>query len=207
MKYVSIDLETTGLDPETCDIIEIGAVIDDLSDPSIKAWLPQFHAYVVKENYQGEPYALSMHPEIFKRIATRAEGYQYLAPEEVGKAFFEFLKENGLEGTITAAGKNFASFDAKFLKKLPEFEEWVKIRHRVIDPAMLYWKPEEDGTTLPGTSKCMERAGLSGVVAHTALEDALVVVDLIRRKILPTPPLEKTIEEANHDVYKRGPMI
>jgi len=195
MKYVSIDLETTGLDPETCDIIEIGAVIDDLSDPAIK--LPQFHAYVVKESYQGEPYALSMHPKIFKRIATREEGYQYLQPEEVGKAFFEFLKENGLDGTITAAGKNFASFDAKFLHKLPEFEEWVKIRHRVIDPAMMYWRPEEDGTVLPGTSVCMKRAGISGMVAHTALEDASVVVELVRRGV--SPP--------KGTVTRTGPMI
>jgi DNA polymerase III epsilon subunit-like protein len=30
----------------------------------------------------------------------------------------------------------------------------------------------------------MERAGISGEVAHTALEDALVVVKLIRHKML-----------------------
>lgn len=198
MKYVSIDLETSGLDPETCDIIEIGAVIDDLEVSRPIKGLPRFHAYVVKESYRGEPYALSMHPEIFKRIATRAEGYQYLAPEEVGKAFFEFLRENGLDGTITAAGKNFASFDAKFLKKLPDFEEEVKIRHRVIDPAMLYWKPEEDGTILPGTSLCMKRAGLKSVVAHTALEDAEVVVELIRRKLMFAP---------KGTIARTGPMI
>ena len=94
MKYVSIDLETTGLDPETCDIIEIGAVIDDLEARGEQGEarlpikdLPKFHAYVVKESYQGEPYALSMHPKIFKRIATKEDGYLYLQPEEVGKVF------------------------------------------------------------------------------------------------------------------------
>ena len=30
MKYCSIDLETTGLNPKTSDIIEFGAVLDDL---------------------------------------------------------------------------------------------------------------------------------------------------------------------------------
>ena len=35
MKYVSIDLECTGLDEESCQIIEIGAVIDDSLYPEI----------------------------------------------------------------------------------------------------------------------------------------------------------------------------
>lgn len=33
MKYVSIDLETTGLDFECCEILELGAVLDDISLP------------------------------------------------------------------------------------------------------------------------------------------------------------------------------
>ena len=32
MKYASIDIETTGLDPETCAIIEIGIILDDLAE-------------------------------------------------------------------------------------------------------------------------------------------------------------------------------
>ena len=31
MKYISIDLETTGLSSETCEVIEFGAVLDDLT--------------------------------------------------------------------------------------------------------------------------------------------------------------------------------
>ena len=31
-KLVSLDVETCGLDPENCDLIEVGAVIDDLDD-------------------------------------------------------------------------------------------------------------------------------------------------------------------------------
>ena len=33
MLYCSIDIETTGLDPETCDIIQFAAVLDNLADP------------------------------------------------------------------------------------------------------------------------------------------------------------------------------
>ena len=97
MKYVSIDLETTGLDPENNDIIEFGAVIDDLRDMKPVEELPRFHAYIVKDEYKGQPYALSMHPTIFRRIATREEGYNYLYPNTLGKAFLDFLVEHGFE--------------------------------------------------------------------------------------------------------------
>ena len=80
---------------------------------------------------------------------------------------------------VIAAGKNFASFDQKFLEKLPNWN--VNFAHRVIDPAMLYFKPFEDDKGLPSTKICMERAGITAEVAHTAVEDAIVVVDLIRR--------------------------
>jgi DNA polymerase III epsilon subunit-like protein len=80
---------------------------------------------------------------------------------------------------LTAAGKNFASFDRQFLKRLPRFEQVVRLRHRTLDPAVLYWHPLED-EELPSSKTCYERAGLDNKVAHTAVEDALAVVRLVR---------------------------
>ena len=40
------------------------------------------------------------------------------------------------------------------------------------------WLPTDD--KLPNSKTCYERAGIGGKVAHTALEDALAVVQLIR---------------------------
>jgi hypothetical protein len=54
------------------------------------------------------------------------------------------------------------------------------MNHRTIDPANLFWDPLID-RGLPNTKTCMERAGLDGEVAHTAVEDARVVCKLIRR--------------------------
>jgi len=76
---------------------------------------------------------------------------------------------------ITAAGKNFSSFDLPFLKKIGTFP----FQHRALDPAVLYYRPLED-EGLPDTKTCMERAGMDGKVAHTAVEDAKAVVQLIR---------------------------
>ena len=43
----------------------------------------------------------------------------------------------------------------------------------------MFWRPFED-EELPDSKTCMERAGIDGKVAHTAVEDALAVVRMIR---------------------------
>jgi len=43
-KYVSLDIETTGLNPENCQVLEIGAVIDDGTTPIEDC--PTFQCYV-----------------------------------------------------------------------------------------------------------------------------------------------------------------
>jgi DNA polymerase III epsilon subunit-like protein len=187
-RYVSIDIETTGLNEEHCQIIEIGAVVDDFLNPL--AVRPTFHCYVKHNIFKGEPYALAMHAEIFRRIATMEAGYDYYWPGEVATQLGQFLKENGVyledpenprrERRGVVAGKNYANFDDKFLRKLPKYDEWVKLHHRVLDPAMLYWNPLLD-IKPPGMKTCMERAGIRGEVAHTAVDDAIVVCELVNR--------------------------
>jgi len=182
--YVSIDIETTGLNPENCQILEIGAVIDDGNSPIIDC--PTFHCYVDHGLILGESLALSMHPTILRRIATHEEGYTYLQPWDVATRFRDFLTEHGLDPEnekLFVAGKNYASFDARFLCRLTNWDKHVSVHHRILDPAALYWQPEIDGVELPDTKTCMERAGISGEVAHTAVEDARIVALLIRRAI------------------------
>lgn len=130
-----------------------------------------------------------MHPIIFRRIATEEKGYRYLYPKYVGPAFRTWVELNHAclyrdpevdlsYDRFNVAGKNFASFDDRFLRKLPEFGKFFRYRHRVIDPTILFWDPLMDDK-LPDTKLCMERAGLAGEVAHNALDDAKIVVKLI----------------------------
>jgi len=70
--------------------------------------------------------------------------------------------------------------DNQFLRRLPKWEKFIPTQHRVIDPGNLYFDPRLDGGELPSTATCMKRAGIPGGVAHTALEDAIVAVELIR---------------------------
>lgn len=185
-KFVSIDIETTGLDPETCQIIEIGAVINDWLEPSHQP--PTFHCYIKQDMYTGSPFALSMHTNIFRRIATEDEGYDYWYPREAAKQLGQWMEENGAyqidpkkpdrEARAVVAGKNFGMFDDRFLRRLPHYDGWVKYHHRLIDPAMLYWDPLTDMVP-PSLKVCMQRAGIVDEITHTALEDALVVAKLI----------------------------
>jgi hypothetical protein len=68
MLYVSIDLETTGLDPNACQVIEFAAVIEDTLNPLPYEELPKFSKLVLHDSVQGELYAVNMNAAIFKEL-------------------------------------------------------------------------------------------------------------------------------------------
>lgn len=178
MPYVSIDLETTGLDPDRCQILEIGAVWEDWTRPLKE--LPTYRRLVIHEEYRGSAFALAMNADLLRQLSGERQPW-FLDEDQVADDMAEWLKTTcGWDGStgLTPAGKNFASFDRQFLKKLPRFEKTVRLHHRTLDPAILYWCPEDE--KLPDSKTCYQRAGMDGKVAHTAVEDALAVVRLTR---------------------------
>lgn len=185
MKYVSIDIETTGLDPETCQIIEFAAVIEDTSRPDVPVEkLPHFKCLVFHEKVVGEHYAIHLNAG---KILDSFLDSSACTPEDVLIKFRGFLMKNGFESDregifvkFTAAGKNFSSFDLQFLKRLPYWDLRLKAKSRVLDPTSLYFDPETD-EELPSLETCKQRAGLEGAVKHDALEDARDVIRVIRK--------------------------
>lgn len=120
MKYVSIDIETTGINHEWCDIIEFGAIIEDTENQKSYGQAPKFHRYLKPprpEGYRGETYAINMHAEtgIWKEInrieMLQAQGERHgglegqdaedikklIAPRKLLNQFSRFLIENGYE--------------------------------------------------------------------------------------------------------------
>lgn len=184
MKYISIDIETAGLN-RSCSLLEFGAVADDLLCQKPLEELPRFHAYIVNDLILGEPYALAMHHKILSRISNRELPYSYIPLQNLARDFWHFLVMNGYHPgndnkiKITVAGKNFGFFDRDWLEK--ELSSHITFHHRSLDPAMLYLQPGDLGPL--SSRECMERAGLLGEVAHTAVEDALMVVKLLRNKL------------------------
>jgi DNA polymerase III epsilon subunit-like protein len=197
MKYLSIDIETTGLNPKTCDILQFAAVLDDTSNPKPIEDLPRFEAIFIQDSYKGDPFALSMHSEIFKKIAiSRKKNLEYCPDNNIHFMIIDFLptalasfllkndfsfSEKNSNIYINIAGKNVSSFDIPFLNAKIKDWEGICFLNRSIDPAILYFDLEND-VSLPDMKTCMQRAGIDGEVAHTAMEDALVVVKLLRNK-------------------------
>lgn len=204
MIYVSLDIETTGLDPQSCDVLEVGAFLEDTNNLLPREEVPSFHKYLWREIYRGQPYALDMNAHIFKKMLElkKSAGIGHFHDNEKRLISAEYLWEHFKwwiysnrkmwEGTkfnddktffinemptLVVAGKNVSGFDIPFLKLLPGMP---KFHHRVIDPAMLYFNPRTDSVP-PDLKECKKRAGLPEVVSHEALDDAWDVIQLIRR--------------------------
>ncbi len=166
---VSIDIETTGLDPATCQILEIGAFCER----------GEFQCYVDHDMIIGELNALQMNHGILKKITERP--CNLIKPAKIADAFLQWLRTLPIQ-KITIAGKNFSGFDKRFLDRLWGWSKVAKhFHHRYIDIGNLYWLPNVDGDVLPDLKACMDRAGILGNVPHTSLEDARIVHKLVKR--------------------------
>lgn len=199
MKYVSIDLETTGPDHKKHQIIEFAAVIEDTENRDVVQNLPYFRALVHHSNFVFDLFALELHrkngllAELAQKApftpSTNAEKQSELVVDSTNTlavAFNWWLKKY-LFGTpeilgmsrvsITAAGKNFASFDLRFLEHT-NFLELVSFKHRFLDPSIFFLKHTDE--SVPGSDECKKRAGIGQSVSHRALDDARDVILMIR---------------------------
>jgi hypothetical protein len=82
---------------------------------------------------------------------------------------------------IHVAGKNFGNFDMRFIRRLKDFEKYIRIIHRMVDPGTLYLDPSKDETP-PSLEECLKRAGVVKCVDHTSVGDALDVIRCLRFK-------------------------
>lgn len=216
MIYVSIDIETSGLNHDMNHVLSIGAIIEDTTKKLPYEELPKFNAIVLQNNIQGSPRAITMNKEIISMMGDYLEGtnevrevldsnsgYQFYEEEDVIKAFYAFLWDNGfstldspsihvhgklkpiIDGrtkpiTINVAGKNFGTFDKLFLQELPWWQKLIRTRQRVLDPAILCVDWVND-TSLPSLTTCKERMNVEGIVTHNALEDAWDVIEILRK--------------------------
>lgn len=159
---LALDLETTGLDPDYCQIIEIAAIAD--IDPNVCINdLPTFHRLVDHGRFSGEATALAINHEIFFQLSIGVGQ----PVNNVQTAFDEFLK--CYTGTYSVLGQNAAGFDLQFLRR---WSHSYPFHHRVFDLGNLYYDREYDGDKLPGLSVCLDRAGFETTVTHRALDDA-----------------------------------
>ena len=120
MKYISIDIETTGLDADFNQILSIGAVIEDTLNPLPFEELPKFHAVIKRESVYGSIFALNLNRDLIQAMKDYSEartqelkdeieesfGAKFYEEDEVVEALYQFCYRN-----------NLVEFDPDFLNK------------------------------------------------------------------------------------------
>lgn len=190
--YLSIDIETTGIDDRS-EILQISAVIDDLVSPISELKILDMPIKHESIEY-SEPYALGMNAELLKKMMNK--DFKTRTPHSAAWGLVSFMgdmqelykDENGKSQKIIFSGKNVASFDIPklrlFIKKhqsdmnlLERFDRMI--HYKTLDVGSLYYDVFKDNVSL---SKINELTGRNEV-SHNALDDALDVVYAVRHKL------------------------
>lgn len=209
MKYVSIDIETTGLDPEKNQIVEVGAVLDEIGSTTPIEELPKFRAVLIHEEMAMGAYCANLHKDLWteilkvQKLNTPAidkhwfivgklpgkESTYYCLPKHFETLFNEWLRtvcpsfiidDDKLIVKINISGKNAGTFDIPFLEALPGWQGLVKFHRRVLDPASHCIQPDDEH--IPDLQECLRRCGFEDTVKHTAVDDAIDIIRVIRQR-------------------------
>jgi len=189
MKIVSIDIETTGLNTEFHDIVELAAIAFDTSKPLVFDECPKLRVLVRHANleeFSMSPFIATMHQALWPQFAN--DKYPKIYEENIVLALNAFIRSLGPDKAILA-GKNAGGFDIPFLKEANKHckmntcgqGEDLHAHHRVLDPGSMY--VTHNDKVPPSSEECLRRAGLEMTKAHTALGDAWDVARLIYRDL------------------------
>lgn len=110
MKYLSIDIETTGLERDRYQILSIGAIFEDTEKKLPFREIPKFNAAILHHEITGSPFALNLNRNLLDTIAryqdAKDEGSKKKISEETGmifcqesevvERFFHFIYDCGL---------------------------------------------------------------------------------------------------------------
>ncbi|MBT9393099.1 hypothetical protein KLP40_07980 [Hymenobacter sp. NST-14] len=186
MRYISLDLETTGGNAQRHQILELAAVVEDTKNLRPLPELPAFRRVVRHPELTGTAGALALNAGLLRELAQKEPNPELCLPDELLPQLREFLLAQGFKPdkkdcvAVTMAGKNIASFDLGFLRALPGYGTLVRAEPAMLDPAVFYLNWRKD-TRLPTMQICKARAGFADdTVAHQALADALDVIELLR---------------------------
>jgi len=201
MRFLSVDIETTGLDPNSDQILQFAACLGDTNMQRLEHAKEYINIYVLPKDPVTVPLRVAaMHSDLWKVLdkyagemkdkqVIKIDEHRYVVkPEKLFQIFRAWMKNiypNNEKANV--AGKNFAGFDMKFLERnSPDWDHCFL--HRVIDPGVLYWQAEDQ--KVPSTETCLNR--LCDLYedkpecifkAHDALEDAKLVMWLVCAKL------------------------
>jgi hypothetical protein len=193
--YISLDIETTGLDIEKSNILQLSMVFDDGLTEVHKLKTLDVLIDNDKIDY-SEPYAMKMNKWIFDNIDSFDPRYRVVSINLAHELFCGFVdecsliidrfnKENGVENPKTSvqfAGKNVGQFDLAIIKnqfKKNDLGMPENIQHRTLDVGPMYFRHFGYAPTLDEINSMLG----NHEVTHNALDDAFNVVDAIRAEV------------------------
>lgn len=196
--YLSVDIETTGLNRQKSEVLELGLVADLGIGRSV-ADLPKYNLVLDNPFYEySEPFAMNMNArliaaqvnhEVVKTKPSEAFEIVINLTKHIAKASLDWDNNNPnvqwKAEKIQIAGKNASVFDVPVLNQYfirkgidPKFlEEWQKYcMHRFIDVGNLYARYFG---YVPDMNQVNHITG-RGPVRHQAMEDAIDNVFAVR---------------------------
>ncbi len=201
MLFLSIDIETTGLDKDRDQILHVAAVLEDTEArplPPVEE-LPFFECVLHHSRITGNVHALAMNADLIRAMSAtdnreavlhNGRDIPWANPNQWRFNFITWLDEQFPREAlvqrpkITVAGKNAAGFDLPFIAANGGKD--YLFHHRVIDPGSVAmgaypdWWGELD--TLPGLNELRVRLNMPEAEhKHDALHDAWSVIDILRR--------------------------
>ncbi len=171
MEFIALDIETTGLNLEKSQVLEIGAIhVKDGKEVS-RFQRVVYHAYFT----YAESFAMKLNAGILGEMG--AIGTVPLST--VISHFRSFLGDSRFGGTgkITIAGKNAGNFDIPILRA--NGFDMSMFSHRVLDVGSL-WLP--DFGYIPNLGEINEKLGRPKV-SHRAIGDCEDVVAAVLAKV------------------------
>lgn len=123
MKYVSIDIETTGLDPVNDQVLSIGAIIEDTDNPLSFEDSPKFHGVIKRNRIEGGLYAINLNRELLETLnkyltttdqnekndIVNMTGMDFYEEDEIVEQFYYWLVSNDLVDLSKVIGHGYVT--------------------------------------------------------------------------------------------------
>jgi len=171
--YISLDIETTGLDRQKVHVLQLAAIYDN--GKALKE-LPTFNRVIRWPVItHGEEYAMNLNKKLLERAFKKQD---VISIEDARVEFDQWLFSVQPAGRFTAAGKNIQGFDMPILQNPVNDFNLRRFLHRALDPGSMF---SEDFDHVPDLGEINKLTGRSAV-SHDALDDAWDVVHAIRYK-------------------------
>jgi len=142
MKYVSIDIETTGLDPVNDQVLSIGAIIEDTDNPLGFEDIPKFHGVIKRNRIEGGLYAINLNRELLETLnhyLTAADqderndivnmtGMDFYEEDEIVEQFYYWLVSNDLVDLSKVIGHGYVTtFTGKMVPAITRSTNSIQI--------------------------------------------------------------------------------